>query len=141
MSQVLNEPWLCTLFSKDMRLNVDNTKDGRRVQMFNFKRAEDRYPVTCEISDKTNYMRAALTKKSVSAFERKEERQIETVSGAAFQIQTFRIMLFRGQQPGVLKKGKRRSKIRDDECPRRIRDGQEPQLWMLITNWIRGLER
>ncbi|KAJ2667118.1 hypothetical protein IW148_000219 [Coemansia sp. RSA 1199] len=139
MSQLLNEPWLCDLFFQNMHLNVDNHKDGRRVQLFNFKRSNDRHPVTCEVSDKTNYMRAALTKKSVKAFERTMERAIETMSGMAIQIQTFRIMLFTGHTTAHKRK---RGKGGDgclqsdrDGCPQRIRDGKEPQLWMLITRF------
>ncbi|KAJ1759806.1 hypothetical protein LPJ58_002077 [Coemansia sp. RSA 1591] len=122
-----------------MHLNVDNHKDGRRVQLFNFKRSNDRHPVTCEVSDKTNYMRAALTKKSVKAFERTMERAIETMSGMAIQIQTFRIMLFTGHSTAhKRKRGKGRDgclQSAEDGCPQRIRDGKEPQLWMLITRF------
>ncbi|KAJ2503507.1 hypothetical protein GGH96_000297 [Coemansia sp. RSA 1972] len=138
MSQLLNEPWLCDLFFTGMHLNVDNHKDGRRVQLFNFKRSNDRHPVTCEVSDKTNYMRAALTKKSVKAFERTMERAIETMSGMAIQIQTFRIMLFTGHTTAhKRKRGKSCGGLQSagDGCPQRIRDGKEPQLWMLITRF------
>ncbi|KAJ1834392.1 hypothetical protein LPJ63_001981 [Coemansia sp. RSA 2711] len=136
MSQILNEPWLCPLFAGDVQLDTDNTKDGRRVQMFGFSRTDERYPVTCEISDKHHYMRAALTKKSVQAFERAREREINTMNGLLIQIQTFRIMLYRGNGRELKKRRNKRGKEpQPHPCPQRIRGDGEPQLWMLITKF------
>ncbi|KAJ2710997.1 hypothetical protein H4R19_003467 [Coemansia spiralis] len=159
MSQVLTKPWLSGLFETDLELGVDSYKLGRRVQMFHFARqpaaeaeaaadrggrrgrAKDPCSVTCEISDKHNFMRAAISTRSVQAFEAAREQPIESMGGMVVAIQGFRLMLYNGDahppDSASSMRGQKKKKPGPPPvpCPQRIRDAGHPQFWMLITRF------
>ncbi|KAJ2800032.1 hypothetical protein H4R20_004211 [Coemansia guatemalensis] len=144
MSQVVNNPWLCELFAKGIPLGKVNNKDGGRVQAFHFLRTDEEYPVTCEISDKHNFMPAAFSKRSLKAFEKARGQPIVSMSGVILLIHRFQLQLFAGDigntemhaNNDALKKehGANNDKMLTS-CPSRIRKAGAPQAWMLITKF------
>ncbi|KAJ2784792.1 hypothetical protein H4R18_000919 [Coemansia javaensis] len=154
MSQILNEPWLSRLFAREVRLDVDNNKDGRRLQLFRFVRApeddpegaaraeRERYPVTCEVSDKHHFMRAAMTRRAIRGFEARQGMPIETMGGMVVQVLTFRLMLYADAPaqrppppPRERQRARRNRPAAGPLCPKRIRDTGCPQFWMMITKF------
>ncbi|KAJ1730550.1 hypothetical protein LPJ61_002949, partial [Coemansia biformis] len=156
MSQVLTTPWLSGLFKQGIPLDVDHYKLGRRVQMFHFVRhpppgeksdsgaargGKEPYPVTCEISDKHNFIRAAITKRSLRGFENAREQPIETMGGMVVNIDAFRLMLYDGEAAEPPDSGDRRKSKKHpgkspiSTCPKRIRDAGKPQFWIVITKF------
>ncbi|KAJ2794255.1 hypothetical protein H4R21_005571, partial [Coemansia helicoidea] len=147
MSQVLTTPWLSGLFETDLALGVDSYKMGQRVQMFHFARQQqpaaaaerrargrESCAVTCEISDKHNFMRAAIMPRAVQSFENAREQPIEGMGGMVVAIRGFRIMLYDGDGPALPDPLPARKKPvpQPVACPQRIRDAGHPQFWMLI---------
>ncbi|PIA19613.1 hypothetical protein COEREDRAFT_84242 [Coemansia reversa NRRL 1564] len=147
MSQVVNNPWLCELFAKGIPLGKVNNKDGGRVQAFHFLRTDEEYPVTCEISDKHNFMPAAFSKRALKAFEKARGQPIVSMSGVILLIHRFQLQLFAGDTDNgeshanndMRKKKNGANNDKDSKilscCPSRIRKAGAPQAWMLITKF------
>ncbi|KAJ2614403.1 hypothetical protein H4S08_001726 [Coemansia sp. RSA 1365] len=147
MSQVVNNPWLCELFAKGIPLGKVNNKDGGRVQAFHFLRTDEEYPVTCEISDKHNFMPAAFSKRALKAFEKARGQPIVSMSGVILLIHRFQLQLFAGDtgngeshvNNGMHRKKHGANNDKDSRiltsCPSRIRKAGAPQAWMLITKF------
>ncbi|KAJ2845656.1 hypothetical protein IWW36_004692 [Coemansia brasiliensis] len=128
MSQNLNEPWLCGLFAKQVELDKNNCSDGRRLQLTRFQEANERIPVTCEVSDRYNYMRAGLTRKSTKAFKRSMKKDIKSMEGVVIQVKTFQLKLYNHDKS-------ERRKGKQPDCPERISKVNKSQFWMLITSF------
>ncbi|KAJ2080802.1 hypothetical protein H4R24_002806 [Coemansia sp. RSA 988] len=144
MSQVVNTPWLCELFAKGIPLSKVNNKDGGRVQAFHFLRTNEEYPVTCEISDKHNFMPAAFSKRSLKAFEKARGQPIVSMSGVILLIHRFQLHLFAGDicttelsaNSDIPKNKHGANNVKMfTSCPSRIREAGAPQAWMLITKF------
>ncbi|KAJ2629938.1 hypothetical protein H4R22_003020, partial [Coemansia sp. RSA 1290] len=82
-------------------------------------------PVTCEVSDRFNYMRAGLTRKSIKAFKKSNNKDIAFMEGAIIQVKTFQLKLYKHSK----------SRDKQPDCPERISKVNKSQFWMLITSF------
>ncbi|KAJ2456225.1 hypothetical protein EV183_000152 [Coemansia sp. RSA 2336] len=125
MSQNLNAPWLCNLFAEKVALNKNNNTSGQRLQLTKFQQTNEGVPVTCEVSDRFNYMRAGLTRKTIKAFKKSTGKDIAAMEGAIVQVKTFQLKLYRHDKP----------QDKQPDCPERISKVNKSQFWMLITSF------
>ncbi|KAJ2705213.1 hypothetical protein FB645_002611 [Coemansia sp. IMI 203386] len=128
MSEMSSRPWLEKMFaSKSLELNQKREKVGRLVQLIRIEETEDKkYPVICEISDKKNYMRAALSRKLVKKLEKLTNKSVVALQGANAVVIEF--------IPKLYTPPKKHADESRDKVPKHVRDDTNAQFWMLITN-------
>ncbi|KAJ1644615.1 hypothetical protein J3B02_005426 [Coemansia erecta] len=128
MSEMSGRPWLEKIFaSKSLELNEKRQKVGRPVQLILIQETDDKkYPVICEISDKKNYMRAALSRKLVKKLEKATNKSAAALQGANAVVVDFIPKLF-----DPLNKHAGESRV---DVPVHVKRDNNAQFWMLITN-------
>ncbi|KAJ1996266.1 hypothetical protein GGI25_000329 [Coemansia spiralis] len=144
MSQFLSQPWLTDfILANKSQIGQNITKGGRRVQAFQFKDNPDDqslYKLTCEISDKHNFMRAALSPKSLDRLKSSAHLHINDIAeldGMIVQIKSCTLMFHSNSQPNDLRKRNKKKKVKAARhiCPQRIANAGCPQFWLLITDF------
>ncbi|KAJ1827158.1 hypothetical protein LPJ56_001811, partial [Coemansia sp. RSA 2599] len=128
MSEMWGRPWLEKMFAlNSLELNEKRQKVGRLVQLILIQETDDKkFPIICEISDKKNYMRAALSRTLVKKLERATNKSTVALQGANAMVVDFIPKLYDPLDEST-------GEIRLD-VPRHVRNDRKMQFWMLITN-------
>ncbi|KAJ2386116.1 hypothetical protein GGI23_006565, partial [Coemansia sp. RSA 2559] len=115
---------------------------ARRVQTFKINHnPHDKsfYKHTCEVSDKFEFMRAALSPKALEAQNVHDPSSLEHM---IIQIRSYKLMFYSGaentEKAHPRKKNgqkQRLSKISRSMCPAQIAKAGAPQIWLVITDF------
>ncbi|KAJ1795980.1 hypothetical protein LPJ59_004026 [Coemansia sp. RSA 2399] len=143
MSGSLETPWLSnTILTNVSKFGQTLNHGARRVQTFRINHNPDDksfYKHTCELSDKFEFMRAALSPK---ALESQNVHDPSSLEHMIIQIRSFKLMFYSGaentEKAHPRKKNgqkQRLSKISRSMCPVQIAKAGAPQIWLIVTDF------